>query len=182
MNEENGLEILVDAYIKLKRKPEFNNLKLLLTGGKTADDNRFINKQIRKLKKVNILQDVEFVDDFRTSVLNDFFNKISVLSVPVLKGEAFGLYLLEALASGIPIVQPDLAAFPEIVEVSGAGVVYHPNTADALAEKLAEVLSNPDGLKEMSINGRKAVDENFNLMKSTEKLIEIYRNVISSKP
>ncbi len=181
MNEGNGLEILVDAFINLKKNTQFDNLKLILTGGKTSDDDKFIDKQIRKLKKANVFHYVEIVADFRTSVLNDFFKQISVLSVPVLNGEAFGLYLLEALASGIPIVQPDLAAFPEIAAISKAGVVYHPNNADALADKLAEVLSDLEKLHQMSFNGRKAVEENFNLKKSTAKLVEIYQAVLSSR-
>ncbi|MFZ4398460.1 MAG: glycosyltransferase family 4 protein [Bacteroidales bacterium] len=181
MNEENGLEILIEAYIKLKTKPEFANLKLILSGGKTADDQKFINKQILKLKQNNVFQDVEFIEDFRTSVLKYFFNKLSVMSVPVLKGEAFGLYLLEALASGIPFVQPDLGAFPEIAGISGAGVVYQPNTSDALAEKLAEVLIDKTKLNQMSINGRNAVETKFNLKFSTAKLVEIYKDVINSK-
>lgn len=181
MNEENGFDILVDAFIKLKSKSEYSNIKLIVTGGKTADDKKFIGKQILKLQNNKVLQDVEFIDDFRTSVLNQFFEKISVLSVPVMKGEAFGLYQLEALASGIPIVQPDLGAFPEIVEISKAGVIYKPNTPDALAEKLAEVLSNKVYLNQLSLNGRKAVEEKFNLKSSTEKLVEIYKNVLNQK-
>ena len=153
----------------------------MLTGGKTADDYKFIHKQIRKLKKNKVLQYVDFIHDFRTSELNVFFKKLSVLCVPVVKGEAFGLYLLEALASGIPVVQPNLAAFPEIIATSKAGIVFHPNTSDALAEKLAEVLSDTARLNEMSLNGRIAVEEKFNLKKSTEKLIEIYQKHIIIK-
>ncbi len=181
MNEENGFEILVDAYIILKAKSEFSSLKLILTGGKTADDNKFVEKQIKKLEKNNVLQYVEFIDDFRTSVLDEFFKKITVLSVPVLNGEAFGLYQLESLASGIPIVQPDLAAFPEIVEISKAGAIYKPNTSVALAEKLSEVLSDQTSLNQMSLNGRKAVEEKFNLKVSTKKLVEVYNNVLANK-
>lgn len=181
LNEENGLGILIDAYIKLKKKTEFEDLKLFLTGGKTADDSKYIDKQIGKLRKANVLHDVEFIDDFRTAALGDFFNKITVLSVPVLKGEAFGLYLLEALASGIPIVQPDIAAFPEIVAISKAGAVYHPNTGDALAEKLAEVLSNPSEIQAMSIRGRNAIEEKFNLNKTTQQLVEIYNSALFEK-
>ncbi|MEI7595623.1 MAG: glycosyltransferase family 4 protein [Bacteroidota bacterium] len=177
LNEENGLEILIDAYIKLRKKPEFDKLKLVLTGGKTADDTKFIEKQINKLKSNNVFNDVEFIDDFRTSQLNDFFKKVTVLSVPVLKGEAFGLYLLEALASGIPIVQPNISAFPEIIDKSKAGVVYSPNTSEALAEKLSVVLLNIESINEMGINGRKAVEEKFNLRNSTEMLIDIYNNI-----
>jgi glycosyltransferase involved in cell wall biosynthesis len=179
LNEENGLDILVDAFILLKKNASFDTLRLMLTGGKTADDSKFIQQQINKLKNNNVLQYVDFVDDFRTSVLNDFFNKLSVLSVPVIKGEAFGLYLLEALASGIPIVQPDIAAFPEIAATSKAGLVYYPNTAKTLSEKLTEVLSNQEHLNQMSRNGRKAIEEIFNLNKTTERLVEIYHHIIN---
>ncbi len=178
LNEENGFGILVDAFIKLKSKPEFANAKLILTGGKTADDNSFVDKQIKKLQKNKILNDVEFIEDFRTLALEKFFGKLSILSVPVINGEAFGLYQLESLASGIPIVQPNIGAFPEIVAASEGGVIYSPNTADALAEKLDEVLSDPAKLHRLSINGRKAIEEKFNLNKTTEQLVEIYKDVI----
>ena len=135
--EENGFEILVDAFIRLKENPAFSNLKLKATGGMTGDDTKFINKQINKLKQKNIYKDFEIQEDFTETALRDFFRSISVLSVPVLKGEAFGLYQLEALASGVPLVQPALGAFPEISKATGGGVIYEPNTATALPEKLS---------------------------------------------
>ena len=73
-----------------------------------------------------------------------FFKRISVLSVPVRLGEAFGLYLLESMASGVPVVQPALGAFPEIIEVSGGGITYKPNTPEKLAEALAGILNDKD--------------------------------------
>ena len=174
MCENNGFEILVDAFILLKRKSGFEPIKLVLTGGKTSDNNKFIAQQMKKLEENNMLQDVEIIEDFRPAELHNFFEKISLLSVPVLKGEAFGLFQLEALAAGIPIVQPALGAFPEVVKLSKAGENYSPNTAEALAEKWAEVLSNPEKLKEMSQNGRKAVEEIFNLEITTRTLVGVY--------
>ena len=109
-----------------------------ITGGKTADDNRFIKKQVQKLRKNGFLDDVEFIEDFRQENLSGFFDSMTLLSVPVLSGEAFGLYQLESLASGIPIVQPEIGAFPEIVEVTKGGVTFSPNNADALAKKFEE--------------------------------------------
>jgi len=181
INEENGFGILVDSFIQLKKKQDFKNLKLIVTGGKTNDDNRFINKQLKKLRKENIIHDVEFINNFNTNELNKFFQKLTVLSVPVLKGEAFGLYQLESLASGIPIVQPDLGAFPEIIKESGGGVIFSPNTSFALAEKLDEVLSNHEKLIQMSKNGRKAVEEKFNINSLAEKWVEIYKMNLKDK-
>jgi glycosyltransferase involved in cell wall biosynthesis len=177
--EENGFEILVDAFIKLKENPQFSTLKLKATGGMTGDDTKFINKQIRKLKEKNILGDFEIVHDFYQPGLTEFFKSITVLSVPVLKGEAFGLYQIEALASGVPLVQPALGAFPEIIEATGGGVVYPENTADTLAQKLSEVLLNTDKLKAMSLAGRKSVEKEFNSVIQSRKMINIYNTLIT---
>jgi len=179
INDENGFEILIDAFIELKDQSEFKNTKLKVTGGKSGDDKPFINKQLKKLKQKNYIKDIEFVDDFRVEALSEFFSTLTVLSVPVLKGEAFGLYQLQSLAAGVPLVQPALGAFPEIIKETGGGVVYEPNTAEALAAKYSEVFSDPDKLNEMSVNGRKAVEDKFNMKILTEKMIEVYANVTS---
>ncbi len=178
-NEENGFEVLVDAFIKLKETPTFSNAKLKVTGGKTGDDEKFIKRQVDKLKRKGYQNDIEFIEDFRTEVLGSFFEGLTLLSVPVLEGEALGLYQLESLASGIPIVQPALGAFPEIVATTSGGAIYQPNTPEALAHKLAEVLSNPEQIKQMSINGRKAVEEKFNTAILIQRMIGVYETVIS---
>lgn len=179
MNHENGFEVLVDAFIKLKENPNYSNAKLKVTGGKTGDDERFIRKQVDKLKKRGYQNDIEFVEDFRTESLGEFFEGLTLLSVPVLEGEAFGLYQLESLASGIPIVQPALGAFPEIVATTNGGAIYQFNTADTLAQKLAEVLANSDGIMQMSLNGRKAVEENFNSSAIIKKMISVYESTVN---
>ena len=178
MCAENGFEVLIDAFILLKKNPAFKSVKLKATGGQTGDDKEFIHKQISKLKRNNIDKDFEITHDFTQSALQDFFKLTTVLSVPVLNGEAFGLYQLEALASGVPLVQPELGAFPEIINATGGGVIYKPNTAEALAEKLAEVLSDTTKLETMSLSGRKAVEEKFDCGKLSEKMVEIYKTLI----
>jgi glycosyltransferase involved in cell wall biosynthesis len=176
--EENGFEILVDAYLLLKEDPRFGNLKLKVSGGMTGDDQPFLQRQLKKMEERNFLQDFEIQHDFTTGALAEFFRSLSVLSVPVLKGEAFGLYQIEALASGVPLVQPDLGAFPEIIHATGGGVVYHPNTAESLAETLSKVLADPARLEQMSRTGRKSVEGNFDCRKLTKKMVDVYEKVI----
>jgi len=88
------------------------------------------------------------------------------------------MYQLESLASGTPIVQPALGAFPEIVKNTGGGVIFEPNTADALAQKLHEVLSNPNELLKMSQQGLKSVIESYNLKIQIQKMIAVYEAVM----
>jgi glycosyltransferase involved in cell wall biosynthesis len=175
---ENGLGILLDAFIKLKSAVDFRELKLRITGGMTGDDRSYIRKQIKKLKKHHFLKDVTFHEDYTSSGLPSFFEGLSVLSVPVIRGEAFGLYQIESLASGIPLVQPAVGAFPEIIKATDGGFLYYPNTSDALAEKLQAVLKNPEILFLKSENGKKAVADQFNCRFQARKTIDIYRQII----
>ncbi|MCP4551993.1 MAG: glycosyltransferase family 4 protein [Bacteroidetes bacterium] len=179
MNDKNGFDVLIDAYIKLKSRSEFNNVRLRLSGGMTGDDKQFIQKQINKLKNNNFLKDVEFVEEYKEEYLNAFFQPLTLLSVPVLKGEAFGLYQIESLACGVPLVQPALGAFPEIIEATQGGVTYTPNNATALANKLAEVLSNPDQLIAMSKAGRASIEDHFSSRKLIKKMMSVYERVVT---
>jgi glycosyltransferase involved in cell wall biosynthesis len=176
--EENGFEILAEAFILLKSESRFKNLKLKVTGGMTGDDQPFLQRQLKKLERHSILNDLEIQPEFNPEALQAFFESLSVLSIPVLKGEAFGLYQIEALASGVPLVQPELGAFPEIIRATGGGVIYHPNTPEALAASLSNVLSDRSALDQMSRLGRKSVEDNFDCRKLTMKMVEVYNKVI----
>ena len=110
-------------------------------------------------------------------LMEDFFKGLTLLSVPVLKGEAFGLYQLEALASGIPIVQPAVGAFPEVVKATGGGAIYEPNTPEALSEKLAEVLSDPQKIRQFSTNGNQAIGAKFNSTALAKRMVSIYKTL-----
>ena len=176
--EENGFHLLVDAFIRLKAEHQFRSLKLRVTGGKTGDDKKFIHEQLLKLKRKNLHHDVEFFPEFSLSALQPFFKSISVLSVPVLNGEAFGLYQLEALASGIPLVQPSLGAFPEIIQATGGGSVYSPNTAEALAKELSAVLSDQETLLRMSQAGHAAIRQQFDCNILATKMADLYGELI----
>ena len=181
MNEGNGFGLLIDAFIELKRNERFSPLRLYATGGMTGDDKSYIRKQVQKLKQVNLSGQVEIQHDFRQDKLKEFFRNITLLSVPVLRGEAFGLYQLEALASGVPLVQPAIGAFPEIIEATCGGVVYHPNTSSNLAAKLAEVLDTPLQLEQMSRNGIESISRDFDCGKLTGKMVGIYQQILENK-
>ena len=177
MCHENGFDILVDAFILLKKKDGFEDVKLTLTGGSTGSDTDYINSNKRKLSHEKLDKHVEFIDNFEETGRHGFFNKVSVISVPVRKGEAFGMYLLEAMASGIPVVQPSLGAFPEIVNLSGGGVIYQYNTPLALCEALSALLSDSEKLNNLSLNARKGVEVNFNIHDHAKEMIEVYGRI-----
>jgi glycosyltransferase involved in cell wall biosynthesis len=78
------------------------------------------------------------------------------------------------MASGIPVVQPALGAFPEIVNTAGGGVIYQPNTPEALAKALKELFDNPTNIEKLSYEARASVENHFDINKLAEKLVELY--------
>jgi glycosyltransferase involved in cell wall biosynthesis len=177
MCHENGFDILVDAFIQLRKISGFEDVKLIATGGSTGVDAKYIKEIRKKLTIEKLDTQVEFIEDFLESGRKAFFSKVSVVSVPVRNGEAFGMYLLESMASGVPVVQPALGAFPEIVNLSGGGIVYQLNTPETLCDALAGLLSDPEKLSSLSENARKGVEIQFNIQDHANEMINVYRSL-----
>ncbi len=177
MNYDNGLDILVDAFILLKKQKGFEDVKLIMTGGSTGYDTGFIKNLKRKLKRANVYEEADFCEDFLCEDRAMFFKRISVLSVPVRSGEAFGLYLLESMAAGVPVVQPALGAFPEIIGVSGGGITYEPNTPEKLAEALSKILNDKNLITEKRQQGCNSVKNIFDIDIQAKKLVDLYEKI-----
>jgi glycosyltransferase involved in cell wall biosynthesis len=177
MNAENGTDILIDAFIELKKEPRFHDVQLHLTGGWTGDDVKYIKQQKQKLAQNGVSHSVHFWEEFEGDHRMQFLKKVQLVSVPVRNGEAFGIYLSEAMASGIPVVQPRLGAFPEIVETAGGGVIYEPNTPKALANALIDLLDNPERTERLSSEARKSVVDHFDINRQAVKMVEVYRSI-----
>ncbi len=175
----NGLAVLTGAFIELRRNPAFSNLRLRLTGGMTNDNKPFLDGLMRQIKANGLESSVEIHHDFTTTGLKGFFRGLTLLSVPVLEGEAFGLYQLESMASGIPVVMPALGAFPEIVTATGGGVTYEPNTPQALAQAITSLLHDPRHIEQLSKQGLEAVNNKYNHLAVARQAIDIYKNISS---
>lgn len=176
---ENGLDILIDAFILLKKKEGYEDVGLVLTGGSTGDDRKYLSEIRGKLKEHGLQEQVEFHEEFEEEGLREYFKKVSMVSVPVRNGEAFGIYLLECMASGVPVVQPALGAFPEIVGLTGGGVIYESNTPEALSESLEKLLLDPTELDRLSKIGREGVDKHFHIDMQARNMVTAYEDAIS---
>jgi len=176
----NGMDILVDAFILLKQKVGFEDVGLVLTGGSTGDDKKFLADIRHRIREHGLQQQVEIHDDFEEEGLRDYLEKVAVVSVPVRNGEAFGIYLLECMASGIPVVQPALGAFPEIIELTGGGVLYQENTPEALAQSLEKLLSDTEEMDRLSRKGKEGVDKHFHINIQADRMVKVYKNAVNS--
>jgi glycosyltransferase involved in cell wall biosynthesis len=100
-----------------------------------------------------------------------------VLSVPEKQPVAYGLYVLEALASGVPVVQPASGVFPELLEMTGGGVLFEPNNVEALVDAISSLLLDPIKAQKLAEQGRAAVSEKFNIEQTAEQMVRIYEQI-----
>ncbi|MBN1561610.1 glycosyltransferase family 4 protein [candidate division KSB1 bacterium] len=174
MSEYFGLGVVTDAFIQLKKDARFKDVKLYATGGYTNDDKPFVDEMKKKLQQKDLLGDVQFWPEFDKTHRIQFLKKLSLLSVPVLAGEAFGAYQLEALAAGVPIVQPNVGGYREFVELTGGGIIYEPNDGEHLANAIRSLLLDPERLRKLGHDGRTIVREHFSMRQMAEAITRVY--------
>ena len=174
MCREKGLDTLVEAYIILRQRGRVGALKLRVGGSCGPADEAFVNTLRERLQANGLLGEVEFHPNLDRASKVAMLRSLSVFSVPALYGEAFGLYVIEALAAGVPVVQPRTAAFPELIEATGGGVLCAPGDAQALAEAIEALLLDRARASALGEAGRHAVTERFSAEAMAQATLQLY--------
>jgi glycosyltransferase involved in cell wall biosynthesis len=173
MCREKGLETLVNAFIILKKRGRVGNLKLRIGGSCGPADEVFVDDLRARLQANGLLADVEFHKNVSRADKQAFLRSLSVFSVPATYGEAFGLYVIEALACGVPVVQPQHAAFPELIAATGGGLLCAPGDEPALADAIESLLLDPARARSLGEAGQKAVREKFSIETMARQMAEL---------
>ncbi|HEY3853338.1 MAG TPA: glycosyltransferase family 4 protein [Verrucomicrobiae bacterium] len=170
---DKGLDQMVGAFILLKKRDKHKLLKLRVGGSCGPSDQQLVDLLRSKLAKENLLGNVEFCPNLSRDEKIVFLRSLTVFSVPAAWKEAFGLYIIESLAAGVPIVQPDQGAFPELIAATGGGVLYSPREEAALADALEPLLLAPERARSMGEAGRAVVREHFNVETMAVQMAQI---------
>jgi glycosyltransferase involved in cell wall biosynthesis len=108
-----------------------------------------------------------------------FLRELSVLSVPGDYADPKGLFLLEAMASGVPVVQPRRGAAPEIVESTGGGILVEPGDPDALARGLRELMTDAARRRLLGDRGYSNVRLHYSAAGMRDRAIEVYQSLVA---
>jgi len=177
LSYQNGLDKLIDAYILVRESNSIPSLQLHLCGGYTADNRSFVKEQLKKLKQTGYDDRVKIYPSFSGKSKQEFFSSIDLMSVPVRKYDAYGLYLLSAFEAGVPVIQPATGAFPEIIKAGGGGLVYSPDNVEKLAAIIGETMNNKEKIREMSIAGQSSVKSVLGTERMAAEIISVYKDV-----
>ena len=177
MCADKGLPVLVEAYLELKRRSNLAGLRLDVCGVMLSEDRPLVDGLRARIDAEGHGGDVVFRPNVEREEKLHFLAGLDVLSVPATYGESFGLYVLEALASGIPVVQPESGAFPELLEATGGGRLCSPDDPMSLADGLEELLMNPEGARGLGARGREAVLAEFSADRMAERVEAILQSL-----
>ena len=178
-----GLGLLIDAFITLKKRERFPDAKLRCAGSMTEGDERYVETLKARLRTAGCEQEVEWRPNLSRDEKIAFLEGLTLFSVPATYGEAFGLYVIEALAAGVPVVLPNVAAFPELIESTGGGRLFdfganEAESAERLAGALESLLAAPEQARALGENGRAAVQREYTISHLAERLASITREMI----
>jgi glycosyltransferase involved in cell wall biosynthesis len=109
-----------------------------------------------------------------------FLQGLDVMSVPATYEEPKGMFLLEAMATGVPVVQPRRGAFPEVLQRTGGGLLVEADDEEALAEGLHTIWRDPEGAAAMSRAGAAGVREHYSAGRMAEEVEAVYRSLIAA--
>ncbi len=179
---EKGLHHLAEAFIQLRKLPGTAGARLRISGW-LGENNRAYFEGIRgRLKEVGLGDAYEHHDSPDHVSKVRFLQGLDVLSVPTTYREPKGLYVLEALANGVPVVQPRHGSFPELIAATGGGILVAPDDPADLARGLYELMQNRALVEEMGRKGRDAVWERFHAGRMARDTAAVYERYMVGEP
>ena len=178
MCRDKGIDRLVEAFLLLKER---HPAARLVAAGVVLNEDRAPLEQLRRrVEAAGHGADVELLGPVDREGKVDLLQRVDVLCVPATYGESFGLYLPEAWAAGLPVVQPRHGGFTELVEHTGAGVLYDPGDPAALAAALGDLLGDPARRAALSDRALDAAGE-FTRARMAERVEEALGGLLTAR-
>jgi glycosyltransferase involved in cell wall biosynthesis len=174
---EKGLHVLADAYARLRERTGDARMQLDVAGYTAPEHKKYLDEVRSKLNNAGLTSEFSYRGVLDREAKLDFLRNLDVLSVPATYDEPKGMFLLEAMASGVPVVQPDRGAFTEIVEKTGGGVLVKADDRESLAEGLHKLWKDRPSLAALADRAFQGVREHYSVTQSAERLLQVFETV-----
>ena len=179
---EKGLDLLVDAFIELKKSDNHTELRLAIAGTLPEENTSYLNEQKTKIFRAGLDDFVEINTNLSRSEKINFLKELTLFCVPARFPEAFGLYVIEAMASGVPVILPNHGSFPEIIEETKGGLLYRKGDPSGLSHALSTMLGDSVQAKQFAVQGREVVHQKYSNGRLAKELVEnILAPLVSTK-
>jgi glycosyltransferase involved in cell wall biosynthesis len=175
---EKGLHILCEAYRILRQEMNLPPSRLLAAGYLGPESHEYLRKIKDQMFEWKLGGEFTYQGELDREDKLRFFTQINVFSTPSIYHEPKGLSVLEAMASGVPVVMPRHGAFPEMVEKTGGGVLFEPEDPYDLARQILKIYQDPLLTVRLSQAGAEGVRQHYSSVRSAERTVEALKTVV----
>jgi glycosyltransferase involved in cell wall biosynthesis len=171
---EKGLVGLCDAYVQFRQMPGVDRARLEVAGYLAPDQQHYLKDAERRLAGAGFGGEFQYRGALDRGQKIEFLRGLDVFSVPTVYVEPKGLFLLEAMACGVPVVQPRHGAFPEMLAATSGGILVEPGSAQSLADALYKLWKDPTLRAGLGQNGFDGVRRSYSISRSADRMLEVY--------
>lgn len=175
---EKGLANLVDAMLQLRA--DGIDCRIVAAGYLGTGDQKYLDDLRRLVSRAGAAAEFEYRGEVSRDEKIQLLHDIDVFSVPTDYPEAKGISILESLAAGTPVVQPQHGSFPELVNASGGGLLYPPGDRTQHVAALRTLLTNSDQRRQLGDAGRQHVHAHFSDDKMADRAWRHYESIAAT--
>ena len=178
---EKGLHVLARAYEHLRKNAAFPPARLEVAGYLAREHQSYLARIENQMKAAGLASEFSYRGVLNREEKISFLRSLDLLSVPATYNEPKGLFLLEAMACAVPVVQPRRGAFTEIVEKTGGGLLVEPDDHNALGEGILRLANDPAFAHRLGESGYVKVREHYNVGQMADRALAAYDAVQTIK-
>ena len=171
---EKGLDVLCDAYRLVRQRTPERRIRLEVAGYLAPEHHDYLEGIERQMNDWGLGEEFHYRGVLDRESKLAFLKGLDALSVPATYDEPKGISLLEAMAAGVPVVQPRRGSFPEIIERTGGGLLTDGCDAESLARGLLALIESPSLTAELGERAFAGVREHYGVANMARRAIEAY--------
>lgn len=173
---EKGLHVLAGAFLHLAQRGEFSGV-VKAAGYLPPESRTYLSDILKRVADAGLASRFHYMGEVDRAGKIEFFRSIDAFSLPCTYGEPKGLSVLEALAAGVPVVQPRVGAFPEMLERTGGGLLVDPGPAN-LAAGLQELARDPAAARALGEAGAQGVRRHYPVAAMADAALQAWHQVL----
>jgi glycosyltransferase involved in cell wall biosynthesis len=177
---EKGLHVLAEAYQIARQSGELPEARLEAAGYIAPDSKPYLEAIQKRLHDAGLGNEFHYRGVLERADKIAFLRGLDMMSMPATYDEPKGVSLLEAMACGVPLVQPRRGSFTEILERTGGGLLVQPDDPQSLANGILQMARDRDLAADLSANGFRGVREHYTAAHMADKVLEAFSDLRSS--
>ncbi|HEY6245030.1 MAG TPA: glycosyltransferase family 4 protein [Pyrinomonadaceae bacterium] len=175
---EKGLHVLAEAYRLVRKDGRLENACLRAAGYLAPEHRSYLSEIQEAMNQAELGSEFKYEGVVDRQQKIAFLQSLDVLSVPATYNEPKGIFLLEAMACGVPVLQPRRGGFTEVVERTGGGLLVEPDNVDALTEGILKLATDRELRASLGQCGFQKVREHYSVSRMADSALEAYTSVI----